>query len=262
MVNIKDIREFMKIWKETTYSKGLNYCREIKKEPKVFELCIEILEKQNLLDKYMDGNSVENLPFINENYRSKVSFTDVFWKLAEHYITPASYIAAIVNECVKKGVESKEEITWAVGRGLRSLPAFFRELDLTYKIASLVPEAEFHNSPEQDIKEHTDIRIELKGQIYRLWSYQNSKNGLDKTAKKFAETRGELPTGIHFLCPIDIWNKNQVEEFATWYFYSDRYVKFLIEMMDIEKPDSYEEIKGLQRSELQMYLKKANLVLR
>lgn len=261
MANMQDIRKYMGIWKQMTYRKGLDYCYAIKNDSKLFDLCVEVVKEQKLTDKNMDGNSVQNIPFIKED-KTKVIFTDIFWELAGNYITPAFYIASIVNECVKKGIESKEEITKTVGRGLRAFPSFLREMDLTYKISSLIPGADVINGPEQDVGEHTDILIRSHGTDYRLWSYQNTDRGLTNTAQRFYGKRGEIPQGLHVLCPIDIGNESEVEKVDGWCFYSDKYVHFLVEMMEIEKPDRYAELKRLEEYALKIYLKKANLVLR
>lgn len=261
MANIQDIRKFMGTWKQMTYRKGLEYCYSIKNDSELFDLCIEVIQRQNLADKFMDGNSVQNIPIIKED-KTRVIFTDIFWKLAGSYITPVYYIASIVNECVKSGVQSKDEITGTVGRGLRAFPSFLREMDLTYKISNRIQGADILNGPEQDVREHTDILIQKDGINYRLWSYQNFERGLTNTAQRFYGKRGAVPEGIHVLCPIDIGNEREVENVDGWYFYSDRYVNFLVEMMQIEKPDSYMEISRLQEYALKIYLKKANMVLR
>lgn len=261
MVNIQDIRKFMSTWKQMTYRKGLDYCYSIKNDQKVFDLCVEVILEQNLTDKFMDGYSVQNIPIIKED-KTRVIFTNIFWNLASNYITPAYYVASIVNECVKMGIDSKAEITGTVGRGLRALPSFLREMDLTYKISSLIPDADVMNGPEQDVGEHTDILIQSHGINYRIWSYQNFERGLTNTAQRFYGKRGDIPQGIHVLCPIDIGNENEVEKVDGWCFYSERYVHYLVDMMEIEKPDRYSELKRFEEYALKIYLKKANLVLR
>lgn len=261
MANIRDIRHFMETWKRMTYKEGLEYCHSIKNDSELFKLCAEVIQRQNLADKFMDGNSIQNIPIITED-RTRVIFTDIFWKLVGSYITPAYYIASIVNECVKSGIQSKDVITGTVGRGLRAFPSFLREMDLTYKISGHIQGADIVNGPQQDVREHTDILIQCQGVSYRLWSYQNFDRGLTNTAQRFYGKRGAIPKGIHVLCPIDIGNESEVEKVDGWYFYSDRYVNFLVEMMQIEKPDSYTEISRLQEYALKIYLKKANMVIR
>lgn len=259
MVNIQDIRKYMKTWKQMTYRRGLDYCYKINENTKLFDLCIEVLKEQQLIDKNMDGYSVQGIPLIKED-QPKVIFTDIFWKLAGNYITPAFYIASIVEECEKKGITSKEEIIGTVGRGLRAFPSFLRELDLTYKISCLIPDANIINGPEQDIHEHTDILIQSHGTNYRLWSYLDSPRGLANTAQRFYGKRGDIPQGLHVLCPINIQNEYEVETMYGWCFYSDNYVHSLIEMIKNKKPAKYVDLKRLKAYALKMYLKKPNLV--
>lgn len=261
MASIQDIRKFMSTWKQMTYRKGLDYCYSIKNDRGIFDLCVEVIQEQKLADQFMDGSSVQNIPYIKED-KTRVIFTNIFWNLASNYITPAYYIASIVNECVKKGVESKSEIVGTVGRGLRAFPSFLREMDLTYKVSSLIPDAIVVNGPEQDVGEHTDILIRIHGVNYRMWSYQNFDRGLTNTAQRFYGKRGNIPEGIHVLCPIDIGNDSEIEKVDDWCFYSDRYVHFIVDMMEIEKPDSYSDLRRLEEYAIKIYLKKANMVLR
>ena len=93
-----------------------------------------------------------------------------------------------------------------------------------------------------------------------MWSYQSFERGLNNTASRFYGRRGMVPKGYHILCPIDIGNSAEVEEVDGWYFYSDRYVKYIYDMISIEKPDEYETIARLQEYAMKIYLKKANVV--
>lgn len=259
MLTIGDIRKYMTVWKQQTYRSGLEYCYAIKKDKQTYDLTIEVLQLQKLDDKAMDGTSVQNIPIKNEG-KVDVIFTDIFWDIAGEYITPVYYVASIVKQCVKRNILNSEQVAGIVGRGLRSLPSFLREMDLTYKISCLFPEAEITNGPEQDVSEHTDILIKNGNIEYRLWSYQNFERGLNNTASRFYGRRGKVPKGYHILCPIDIGNSAEVEEVDGWYFYSDRYVKYIYDMISIEKPDEYETIARLQEYAMKIYLKKANVV--
>ncbi len=258
MIKISEIRKYMGIWSQQTYSTGLTYCYSIKKDKSVYDLTFEVLKKQKLDEKKMDGFSVQKIPYIDEG-KTEVIFTDIFWKIAEEYITPAYYIATIVKECINKGL-AEEKVISTVGRGLRAFPSFLREMDLTCKIAQFFPEAEIRNGPEQDIGEHTDIFIKSKENTYRLWSYQNFERGLDNTAQRFYGKRGEVPKGYHVLCPIDIGSQTETEEINGWIFYSERYVRYLFEMISIEKPDDYFVVRRLGEYALKMYLSKAKIV--
>lgn len=259
MPTISDIRKYMNVWKKTTYRSGLDYCYYIKKDNSIYNLTIEVLEAQKLGDKLMDGNSVQNIPIKNEG-KIDVIFTDIFWEIAGEYITPAYYVASIVKKCFERKMTNCEQVAGIVGRGLRSLPSFLREMDLAYKFSNLFQSAEISNDPEQDVVNHTDILIKDGDKEYRLWSYQSFKRGLNNTASRFYGRRGTIPKGYHILCPIDIGNASEVEEVDGWFFYSDRYVKYIYDMINIEKPDAYEAITRLSGYAMELYLKKANVV--
>lgn len=261
MISIQDICRFMATWKQMTYRKGLEYCYSIKNDEKAFNICVEVIDNQNLTDKYMDGTSVQNLPIINEG-KTKVIFSDIFWSMADSYISPAAYVAMVVKQCEKQGVDDLGEITGTVGRGLRAFPSFLREMDLAYKISKILPDAIITNDPNMDVKEHTDILISSKDKKYRFWSYQSFERGLTNTAQRFYGNRGSVPYGVHVLCPIDIGNENEVELIDGWCLYSERYVQYLVDMIEIEKPDKYRDLRALEEYALKMYLKKANVVVR
>ncbi len=261
MPDIQDIRKYMDTWGQMTYKSGLDYCYEIKNNASVLEICTEVLKKQRLFEKKMDGYSVQNIPCINEG-KTDIIFTNIFWKLAKIYITPVSYIGSVVNECTKKEISNIDEICGIVGRALRAFPSFLREMDLAYKLSRFMHNSEIVTGPEQDIGDHTDILIKYNNVEYRVWSYQNYDRGLYNTAQRFYGNRGNIPKGIHVLCPIDISNKNVIENVDGWFFYSEKYVHYLFEMISFEKPDSYAEIRRLEQYALKLYLKKPNIVSR
>lgn len=261
MNSINDIRQYIKIWSKQTYVEGLKYAYSIKNNEQVKNLTIEVLKIQKLDKKQMNGNSVQKIPLKNEG-KVDVIFTDIFWELSDNYISPVCYIGAIVKKCIEKNIVNEKEVAGIVGRGLRALPSFIREMDLTYKMAHFFPGATVTNGPEQDVSEHTDVLIKTGNDEYRLWSYQNTERGLENTAKRFCGYRGKIPKGHYILCPIDIQNPIEVDEEEGWFFYSERYVQYLYEMMSIEKPDEYNTIVKFQRDALHLYIKKANVVIK
>lgn len=246
-------------WKQQTYRDGLEYCYLIKKDKQAYNLTVDVLKLQRLENKSMDGNSVQCIP-IKEEGRVDIIFTDIFWNLAGDYITPVYYVASIVKKCLERRIEEPKQVAGIVGRGLRSLPSFLREMDLAYKLSLLFSDAEILNGPEQDVGEHTDILIMAGDHEYRLWSYQNTDRGLKNTAERFYGHRGEIPEGYHVLCPINISNKAEVEEINGWRFYSGRYVSDIYEMISVQKPDKYDSIARLQAYAMRLYLEKPNIV--
>lgn len=256
MNSIEDIKKYMKTWSMLTYKQGIDNCYALKKESDTYRVTVNVLKTQNLLEKKMDGRSVEAIPIKNEG-DAKIIFSDIFWSIADGFISPASYVVSIVNECLKRKID-EVEISGIVGRGLRAFPSFLREMDLICKMAKYFPGATVHNNPTQDVNDHTDILIQHNGNDYRIWSYQNSKRGLENTSSRIKEQRGEIPKGIHVLCPIDVKNEYMREEVMGWYLYSERYVKYIHEMLVIEQKDDFETIKRMNEYAIKTYLGKAN----
>lgn len=259
MPTINDIRKYMDVWKRKTYRSGLEYCYLIKKDKQAYALTSDVLKMQGLEDKYMDGYSVQNIPIKNEG-KVDIIFTNIFWDLAGDYITPVYYVASIVKKCLENKIDNPGQVAGIVGRGLRSLPSFLREMDLTYKLSLLFPNAKILNGPEQDVGEHTDILIKTGSREYRVWSYQDTDRGLDNTAARFCGQRGELPKGYHILCPINISDKAKVEEVNGWCFYSESYVEDIYEIISVKKPDEYQMLARLQTYAIKHYLKEVNIV--
>lgn len=259
MQNFEDMKYYIMKWKQLTYRQGLDNCYAIKKDIEVYNATIEVLKVQHLENKIMDGNSVKNIPVKNEG-KIDIIFSDIFWKLVDSYISPASYVATIVKACVDNNILDINKMAGIVGRGLRAFPSFLRELDLTYKFIKHFPNARLINNPTQDVQEHTDILIKNNDCDYRIWSYQNFERGLINTASRLRGNRGSLPDGIHVLCPIDIGNEFQREEIEGWYFYSERYVNYLYEMIILEKPDDYSLLSRMSEYAIKIYLKKANTI--
>lgn len=259
MPNIQDIRTYMKSWKKYTYKQGLDYCYAVEKGSQLYNVTIDVLQRQKLEQKFMDGNSVQQIPLKNEG-KTDILYSEIFWELTQNFLTPASYVAAIVRKCIDINIIETDVVAGIVGRGLRALPSFLREMDLTYKMSKYFPNADMFNSPNQDVKEHTDVFVKSDKCEYRIWSYQNFERGLFNTAARIREKRGDIPKGIHVLCPIDIGNEMECEEVDGWYFYSERYVKYLCEMIVMEKPDDYSIIRDMNEKLIYSYLKKANIL--
>lgn len=259
MQSIERIRAFINRWQQLTYAQGLDYCYAIKNDTELYDITVQVLRMQQIEQKKMDGNSVQNIPIKNEG-KIDIIFSDIFWRLTEGYMSPASYVGTIVKECVENDINNVFEIAGIVGRGLRAFPSFLREMDLTYKFAKYFPNATVINNPEQDVIDHTDIYIKSNNYDYRIWSYQNFERGLKNTASRLRGYRGTVPEGIHVLCPIDISNEFEREEISGWFFYSERYVSYLYEMIIIEKPDEYSLISEMNDYTIEAYLRKANKI--
>lgn len=259
MPNIHDIKLYMKTWSRYTYKQGLDNCYTLKKDSQVYKITVDVLRLQKLEHKFMDGNSVQKIPLKNEG-KTNIIFSEIYWELMQDFFSPANYVVAIVRKCIDENITDINVVAKVVGRGLRSLPAFFREMDLADKLTKVFTDATTVSNPIQDVKEHTDIYVKSDRYEYRIWSYQNFKRGLSNTAERIRGNRGNIPNGIHVLCPINIENEVECEEVEGWFFYSDKYVQYLYDMITIEKPDDYSIIRDMNEKLIYSYLKKANIL--
>ena len=239
MANIKNIREYMTTWDRYTYEEGLKYCYHLSDATK--KATLAILEKQKLISKKMNGKSSQNL-IVNEN-KIDIVFSDIFSSMKD-YISPALYIAEIVDECLSKKLDD-DLICGIVGRGLRALPSFIRELDLEEKVLELLPGATSYRSPDEDVIGHTDILLRYNEKIYRLWSYQCSQRGLYNTVSRIRGERGNLLPGIHVLCPVNINSKTDIISLHDWKLHSDNYIKQVVDCINSKRYQNYNTIKHL-----------------
>ena len=259
-MDIQRIRTYMCRWAEYTYHQGIDFCRKNSLEEK--RQGLTILDRQNLTEKKMNGHSVEGIPVKYEGALRSISYSGIFYEALENgYLTPASYIMDIICECNTQKINNENLITGIVGRGLRSLPAFIREMDLAAKLLDRLNGAEcYRGNPDDDIAGHTDIFLRYRNEIYRIWSYQNSSDrALTNTVSKVKGQRGQLPVGIYILCPFDYRDRNQYEDIDGWRLYNDKYsqqVEHLILEGDI---DNYGEIQNRQFDRMKSYITKMQM---
>ena len=136
-----------------------------------------------------------------------------------------------------------------VGRGLRALPSFIRELDLEAKVLELLPGATSHRSPSEDTLGHTDILLCYNKKIYRLWSYQCTEHGLNNTVSRLQGKRGKLLPGIHVLCPVNINSKTDIVSIHDWKLHSGDYIKQVVNCINSEQYQKYNTIKQLSSND-------------
>ena len=239
MANIKNIREYMAKWDSCTYEEDLKNCCDL--SDKTQKTTLDILEKQNLISKKMNGKSSQNL--IVKEDKIDVIFSYIFSSMGDN-ISPALYIAKIVDECLSKKLDD-DLICRIVGRGLRSLPSFIRELDLEEKVLECLPGATSYRSTAEDVIGHTDVLLHYNKRIYRLWSYQCTEHGLNNTVSRLQGKRGKLRPGIHVLCPVNINSEADIVSIHDWKLHSDDYIKQVVNCINSEQYQKYNTIKQL-----------------
>ncbi|MBE5848391.1 MAG: hypothetical protein E7300_12035 [Lachnospiraceae bacterium] len=254
-MDIQRIRRYMKTWAEYTYAQGVDYCRNNTTQEK--QQGKTILQLQNLSDKLMNGNSVEGIPIKYEGALRNISYSGIFYDALENgYLTPASYVMEIMCDCNSQSIHNERLVAGIIGRGLRSLPAFIREMDLAAKLLDRLDGAEcYRGKPEDDIAGHTDIFLKYRDETYRLWSYQNSsERALTNTVSKVRGQRGQLPVGIYILCPFDYRDRNQYEDVCGWRLYNEDYSERVEHLIIEGEIENYEEIRDRQYSRMKNYV--------
>jgi len=202
MINIRDK---CKEWNTKTFREALNELN-ITDETLLNQtkLCFQSLR---ILDKNINGYASERLPKTEEgNLRLKFTYSEVFHDLIDdNNFTPVTYLVAIISKLLDSST-TIEKINGAVARGLRTLTSLLREPDFAYQIENKLRNYGFAVSTElnsrQDSGDHTDVLLMIDKKVYRIWLFQFSSRGLPHDIERVSGKRGELPDGIHLLCPL------------------------------------------------------------
>lgn len=235
-MTLNDIQNYMGTWAKYSYLQGIDFCKEIKNNQDE-ERMKRIIAFLGLSEKTMDGTSIEGL-YRNDNaekYSNAPLYSDEFQRwLEQGYITPVTYIYEIVKDLDNQESLSDESVCGLVARGLRSFPSFFRELELSAQLEAHIKGCSVKRDVEEDVKNHTDILLGYNNNEYRIWSYQSSPKGIQNTMNKFIGKRGQLPKGIHILCPF---NKDDSNEMYGWKFYPEKSYEKICRFITDSKED-------------------------
>jgi len=202
MINIRDK---CTEWSSKTFGEELielNIKDEI-----LLEYAKKCFKDLDILDKNINGYASEGLPKTEEgNLGLKFTYSEVFHNLIDdNSFTPVTYLVAIISKFLLASA-TREKINGAVARGLRTLTSLLREPDFAYQIENQLRSYGFNVSTElnsrQDGGDHTDVLLHIDKRIYRIWLFQFSPRGLPHDIERVSGKRGELPNGIHLLCPL------------------------------------------------------------
>lgn len=242
-MNMGNIREQMAKWNTLTYKQGIMY---IFLSNSIRQKCLYALKKEGIIDKVMEGSTVERLPIKYESSLKELIYSDIFQRcIKRNSMSPASYIAEITKEfdrlqLKKAGIDVPTLYVGIVGRGLRAFPSFLREMDLEQKLNAISPSIKaFRTTPKDDIEKHADLYISYNADFYRIWSYQNTSWGLSNMIDKFKGNRGELPNGNYILCPYNYRSHYYVESVYNWCLHNDAYIQKVKEVITSWKPIDY-----------------------
>ena len=273
-------------WPARTYLQELDFCKKISRNKQLKNRTASVLRALGVADKPMTGSSMQGIAKKTEQ-RTRVNFSKTFRTCAESYLSPAAYVAAIVEACTDQGLDLNAT-AYQAGRGLRAFASFLRELDLEHKLAEELGRrgmrARTDTSAEQDVKFHTDVFLtvfvdegaeeesagspkEEPGFEYRLWSYLPTPRGKENLVRKLEGGRksGAVVAGVHVLCPLT--GKGGTTRVQDWLLYSDEYIERLARLIDADaraqtKMPSASAEQAPQRVPFETLLKTPNRYLR
>lgn len=265
-MNYEQFRRNSEYWSRMTYSEGfpgrINLNEHIKNET------IACLGELGRLNRTMDGNSIVSLPRDNQaEVRGDINYTALFHSMTtgNSFFSPAYFAYRIVEQYMNNtGAYDRRIAKGYICRGFRTLASFFREMCLEYKLNERLPGAIITVGAEQDINEHTDLKVFCNGNDFRIWSYQC--NNLTNTAAKIKGVRGALPFGLFLLCPLDIDIAPDIENVYGWYMYSDSYVDRVVSVMrrrSFNNADRYNDvILGRSDAEIKAYIRQIRVFVK
>lgn len=199
------IREKCAEWSDQTFEQMLLHLCGF--TGKIIERTSKCFSELELTDKSVDGYASEKLPKTEEGRAvNSVNYTDTFHDvLGNDNFTPVLYLATLVERFFDtNGQDGK--LNGFIARGIRTLTSFLREPDFAESLKECMADMNLpitaELSPIGDAADHTDVLLTLNGEIYRVWLFQSSKRGLPHDIDRITGKRGELPAGIHVLCPL------------------------------------------------------------
>jgi len=207
-------------WAQTTFDEQLNQIADSDNTEIISttKICFDNLK---ILNKHVDGYASEGLEKTSEGKNGKLkNYTDIFHEIEESDFTPARYLYQLVKEYIDAKADIKK-LNGFIARGLRTLTSLMREPDfaerIQLKLLSFDKDTVAKQCPKQDAGDHTDVLLNFKGKVFRIWLFQFSDNGLPHDIDRLTERRGVLPEGIHILCPLktelaDKYNKLRLKE--------------------------------------------------
>jgi hypothetical protein len=221
------IRELTNSWAQNTWREQLS---TIEIQDKIGERLLDVLGKFGLTEKNITGQSVTGLKRTAEDLFTKgldISYSKAF-DIAYSENPPKLPILFLRNVASKFDFAGapQERFEGLVARGLRTFPSLLRDRDFGENLKRLFIEQGLSDSeldvvvnPEEDIPQHTDVLLRLRGQDYRIWLYQFTSRGLPHDIERVLGRRGELPNGVHVLCPLKtdvVMRKEKLENRLHW----------------------------------------------
>jgi hypothetical protein len=188
-----------------------------------------VLRKFHLLNQNITGQSVTGLKRSAEEQFLKginISYSKAFDEASGNSERlPCVYLRKLALNFDFKNA-SIEHFEGVMARGLRTFPSLLRERDFGENLQRFLKASGLSGkdfsitlNPKEDIEKHTDVLLRLQGLDYRIWLYQFTKAGLPHDMERVLGRRGELPAGLHVLCPLKTLialEKEKLESRMIW----------------------------------------------
>ena len=197
-------RRYCSRWALLTYSQTLNKASVNVELKKAVRKCLVDLK---MADLKVNGYSCEGLPKTDEGALGvKINYTDVFHNLVRRdRFSPVNYVIELIRIFREKQYSSAK-LNGFIARSMRTLTSLLREPDFAELLeTSLYPHDRkviINLNPVQDAGDHTDVLLTFRRKTYRIWLFQFSDRGLPHDIERVSGKRGDLPNGIHVLCPL------------------------------------------------------------
>jgi uncharacterized membrane protein YfbV (UPF0208 family) len=166
------------------------------------------LSRLGIKDVRITGHSVKGLQKTHEGFGARISYTETFSEVMEKTggCHPIDYLYTLVEKAISKNLND-ERMTGLLARGMRTLASLMRDTDFFYTIAEKIKKEKLNlkvvRTSAEDSKSHTDVLIRGDKNLYRIWLFQNTRLGIPHDIERITGERGELPPGIHILCPLN-----------------------------------------------------------
>jgi hypothetical protein len=225
----------------------------------------EFNQDGNVLDSLFNQKGKASAAEVEET----VQFSDVFQRLeAAGHLCPSNFVAEIIIGLESWDAEhntrhNDDFYCKTIARGLRTFASLLRERNLKEIVDEFLRDEAARRgrgykmlpqSVKEDVIGKTDISIKYAGALYRIWSYQSTQDGVNKTSKRILRGAGR---GRNILMPFDIGGASKVH---GWAMYSVAYVRDIVTELIIKQKGpapTYASFKGLIKNDPNVVAKPA-----
>jgi hypothetical protein len=207
---------------------------------------LRVMRGRKPLGEYMQNGHVLDAIF---NDKSKTSdaereetfqFSDVFHRLeTAGTLCPSNFIVEVIRALEAWDAENNTRhdddfFCKTIARGLRTFASMVREQNLReiineyLKVEAIRRSRGYKMLPpsvKEDVRGKTDISIKYGGAFYRIWSYQSTEAGIEKTSKRILKGGGR---GLNLTIPFDIDAAQMVH---GWALYDPDFVRDVLRNM-------------------------------